>query len=181
MRHRNTLASERKRAKALGFEATSMNARARNPFMLLADGSCLLWLAGGLIARVTTANHFGQDLYLICWKSSNLNQSDATLSATLTTADGIGEYTASYYRKVMANVIKATAEAKGIPERAVFIDHINHMRGDCRVENLRPADAEQNRLNRSKIKVEKAFYTEEDVKENLATGIWVPLRVKETV
>lgn len=181
MRHRNTLASELKRAKALGFEATSVNARARNPFMLLADGSCLVWLAGGLIGRVTTKVHFGKHLHCQCWKSSDGNKPSATMTTTEINANGIGYHTEIYYREAFKESIQSYARDWEIEEASVILDHINHMRGDCRRENLRLATTAQNNANRSSIKVEKAFYTEDDVKENLATGVWVPLRAKEKV
>jgi hypothetical protein len=48
------------------------------------------------------------------------------------------------------------------------------MRGDNRRCNLRPADAEQNNWNKDNAKIEKAFYTFEDLDAKLASGEWVP-------
>ena len=172
---RHTLKSELHIAKELGFEATSKNSRARNPYMLLADGNCLLWLAGSLIAIVTTEVHFGRKLHRTCWKSSDKNNPNATLSATETNSNGIGVHTEIYYREAYKETIERIAKDFNIPEANVMLDHINHMRGDCRRENLRPATAAQNMQNRSKIKIEKAFYTIEDLKEKLASGEWIPL------
>lgn len=181
MRHHNTLASELKRAKALGFEATSVNARARNPFMLLADGSCLLWLAGGLIARVTTKVHFGNHLHCRRWKSSDGNKPNATLTTTEINSNGTGYHTEIYYREAFKKSIQSYAQEWEVEEASVILDHINHIRGDCRRENLRLATTAQNNANRSSVKVEKAFYTEEDLKANITSGVWVPLRTNEKV
>lgn len=172
---RNTLTSELPLAKELGFSATSKNSRARNPYMRLTDGSCLLWLAGGLIARVTTEIHFGQKLHRQCWKSNNTNQPDATLTTTEINSTGEGEHTEIYYREAYKNTIAQIARDFGIPEADVVLDHINHIRGDCRRENLRPATKAQNNQNRSRVKIENAFYTIEEVSAKLASGEWIPL------
>ena len=175
MKKRHKIESELLLAKDLGFEATSRNSRARNPYMLLADGNCLLWLAGSLIAIVTTEVHFGGKLHRIRWKSSNKNNPDATVTSTEINSNGIGVHTDIYYREAYRSTIERIAKDFNIPETSVMLDHINHMRGDCRRENLRPATAAQNMQNRSKVKIEKAFYTIEDLKEKLASGEWVPL------
>lgn len=172
---RNKLASELMLAKELGFSATSKSSKARNPYMLLADGSCLLWVAGCLIARVTTEVHFGQKLHRQCWKSSNKNQPDATLTTTEVNSTGIGVHTEIYYREAYKNTIAQIARDFGLQETDVVLDHINHIRGDCRKENLRPATKAQNNQNRSKVKIEKAFYTIEDLSAKFASGEWIPL------
>jgi hypothetical protein len=172
---RNTLKSELAIAKALGFKATSKNAKARNPYILLDDGTCLIWIAGCLIAHVTTEVHFGQKLYLERWKSSNLNKPDATLTATVLNSNGIGTHTEIYYRVAFKRSIESIAKDCNKSESEVVLDHINRMRGDCRRENLRPADMAQNSWNRSDVKIQKAFYTIDDFKEKIASGEWVPL------
>lgn len=172
---RNTLSSELALAKELGFAATSKNAKARNPYMLLADGNCLLWLAGELIAIVTTEVHFGKKLHRVRWKSSDKNNPNATLSYTEINSNGIGVHTEIYYREAYRESIEAIARDYNIPTTKVVIDHVNHMRGDCRRENLRPATMAQNNQNRSTIKVTKAFYTLDDLRAKLASGEWVPL------
>jgi hypothetical protein len=173
---RSTLNSELQLAKELGFEATSKNSKARNPYMLLADGSCLLWIAGSLIGVVTTEEHFGQKKHRQCWKSSNKNKPDATLTTTEVNSNGIGVHTEIYYREVYKSSIESIAKDFNRLETDIVIDHINHMRGDCRKENLRPATKAQNNQNKSKTKVEKAFYTVEDFKSKLASGEWIPLK-----
>lgn len=173
---RNTLNSELALAKELGFKATSTNSKARNPYMLLNDGTCLLWVAGCLIGHVTTEVHFGKGLHRKRWKSSNLNKPDATLTVTETNSNGIGVHTEIYYREAYREAIECIARVFCMPETDVVLDHVNHMRGDCRRTNLRPATKAQNSLNRSDVKIEKAFYTVEDLKEKLASGEWVPLK-----
>lgn len=177
--HRNSLRSELQLAKKLGFAATAKNSKAKNPYMLLDDGSCLLWLAGGLIAVVTSKDHFGQMLYRIPWKSSNGNKPEATITATEYTSDGLGQRTIIYYRLANDTIIKQYANYYEQPVTDVVMDHINHMRGDCRKENLRPATIAQNNQNRSKVKIERAFYTIDDLKERIASGEWRP--ITETV
>ena len=172
---RNTLNSELQYAKELGFEATSRNSKARNPYMLLDDGSCLLWVAGCLIGVVTTKDYFGRKKHRQCWKSSNRNNPDATLTTTEINNSGIGVHTEIYYRETYKSSIESISKDYNVPETDVVIDHINHMRGDCRRENLRPATKAQNSQNKSKIKIKKAFYTVEDFKAKLASGEWRPL------
>lgn len=171
----NRLDSELALAKEYGFEATSKNSRARNPYMLLNDGNCLLWIAGELIAIVTTEVHFGEHLHRQRWKSSSGNNPDATLTTTEIDSNGLGVHTEIYYREAYRNTIERTAKDFNLPETSIVIDHVNHMRGDCRRENLRPATMAQNNQNRSPIKVTKAFYTLDDLKAKLASGEWTPL------
>ena len=172
---RNNLSSELSLAKELGFSATTKGSKARNPYMLLNDGSCLLWIAGSLISIVTTEVHFGKKLHKQCWKSSNRNNPEATLTTTEINSDGLGVHTEIYYREAYKSAIEGIAKDWNKPATEIVLDHVNHLRGDCRRENLRPADKEQNAKNRSKIKIEKAFYTIEDFKAKLASGEWVPL------
>lgn len=173
---RNTLNSELQLAKELGFEATSKNSKARNPYLLLENDECLFWLAGGLISITNTSIHFGEDLYLTRWKSSNGNEARATVTATQLKPDASGNYTQIYYRRAFRKLIKVVAEELRIPEEQVILDHKNNKRGDNRRVNLRPADAEQNSWNRSTEKVEHAFYTIEDYKAKITSGEWKPLK-----
>lgn len=173
---KNTLSSEFSIAKELGFEATSKNSKARNPYMLLADGTCLLWVAGCLIGHVTTEVHFGRKLHLSRWKSSNQNKPDATLTTTEVNSDSVGKHTEIYYREAFKEAIECIARVFNMDESEVVLDHVNHMRGDCRRDNLRPATKAQNNLNRSKVKIEKAFYTIADFQKKIASGEWVPLK-----
>jgi hypothetical protein len=172
---RNNLNTELVLAKKLGFEATSKNSRSRNPYMRLIDGSCLVWLAGGLLSLVTTETFFGTHQNLKCWKSSSGNSAYATMSTTQLNSSGIGMHTEIYYREIYQTEIIALARRYGVLESEIFIDHINHIRGDNRDCNLRVATAGQNNQNKSDMKIEKAFYTIEDLKEKLASGEWVPL------
>lgn len=171
---KNTLRSELALAKSLGFKGTALNSKARNPYLNLADGNTLLWIAGSYIAIVPTKRHFEQDLYLRCWKSSNGNSPCATLTTTET--DYLGnKHTMSYYRELLKDSIKQVAKDFEIPEKDVFIDHKNHKRGDCRIANLRIADAAQNNKNRSIAESISAFYTLDDYEEKRASGEWMPL------
>jgi hypothetical protein len=172
---KNTLSSELALAKELGFKATSKNSKARNPYMLLNDGTCLVWVAGCLLGRVTTEVHFGQRLHLVRWKSSNGNKPEATLTATEIDSNGLGVHTVIYYREAYRSSIDSIARSFNMLPTEVVLDHINHMRGDCRRENLRPATKAQNNQNRSKVRIEKAFYTVDDLREKLASGEWTPL------
>jgi hypothetical protein len=173
---RNTLSSELHIAKELGFEATSKNARARNPYMRLVDGSCLVWLAGELLSLVTTKTYFGTHQYLKCWKSNDGNKPHATMTSTQINPSGEGMHTEIYYREIYRTEIEALARRYGVLESEIFIDHINHVRGDNRDCNLRVATAGQNNQNRSDIKIEKAFFTIEDFRQKIASGEWVPLK-----
>lgn len=173
---RNTLNTELHLAKKFGFEGTSKKTRARNPYMRLVDGSCLIWLAGSLLSLVTTETYFGTHQYLKCWKSSDGNKPYAAMTSTQVNASGEGTHTEIYYREIYKTEIAALARRYGVLESEVYIDHINHIRGDNRDCNLRVATAGQNNQNRSDIKIEKAFYTVEDLKEKLASGEWVPLK-----
>ena len=171
---KNTLRSELASAKSLGFKGTALNSKARNPYLNLTNGNTLLWIAGSYIAIVPTKRHFERDLYLRCWKSSNGNSPCATLTTTET--DYLGnKHTMSYYRELMKDSIKQVAKDFEIPEKDVFIDHKNHKRGDCRISNLRIADAAQNNKNRSTAESISAFYTLDDYEEKRASGEWVPL------
>lgn len=173
MATKNTLSSELQLYKELGFESTSKNSLARNPFMRLADGTCLIGMAGGLVSRVKTKTFFGTGQYLKCWKSSDGNKPHATMSSTQITDDGIGRCTQIYYREIYKELIAASARRYNISEDEVYIDHKNHIRGDNYDENLRVATPGQNSQNRSKEKIEKAFYTLDDVRNALASGKWV--------
>lgn len=171
----NTLKAELPLAKKLGFTATAEDSIAKNPYLRLADGTCLLWLAGKLLAHVTTEDYFGRSLHRKRWKSSRGNRPEATLTTTEINSNGIGRHTEIYYREALRNTIEQIARDCHLSEAEVVIDHVNHMRGDCRRENLRPATVAQNNQNRSPVKITKAFYTLEDLKEKLAAGEWVPL------
>lgn len=171
---KNILENELDLAKQYGFAGTNLNSRARNPYLLLEDGSCLLWIAGKLLALVTTDIHFGQELHRIRWKSSNGNESFAALTATEINACGYGVHTRLYHREVCKEAIAVNARVFRVSEEEVLIDHKNHKRGDCRIENLTTATAAQNNRNRSKKK-EGAFFTLEDLEAKLASGEWVPL------
>ena len=171
---RNTLSSELNLAKSLGFEVPLKNARIKNPYMRLTDGSCLIWLAGGLLSRVTTETYFGTHQYLKCWKSSAGNKPHATMTTTQINPCGEGTHTEIYYREIYRNEIATLARKYGVSEPDIFVDHINHVRGDNRDCNLRLATAAQNNQNRSETKIEKAFYTIEDYIAKRASGEWVP-------
>lgn len=170
---RNTVKSEIPLAKSLGFSGVRANTRAGNPYLNLNDGSTVLWIAGGLLALVPTKRHFEQGLYLNCWKSSNGNSSDATLSHTECYLGT--KQTKIYYRELLKNSIKQVAEDFEIAESDVYIDHKNRRRGDCRISNLRIADAAQNNKNRTAEATVSAFYTIDEFKEKLASGEWTPL------
>ena len=122
---RNTLKSELYYAKRLGFEATAKNSIARNPYMLLADGSCLVWLAGCLLSRVTTETFFGTHQYLKCWKSSDGNSPYATMSTTQINHDGNGKHTEIYYREIFKKEICVLAARYKVSKSEVFIDHVH--------------------------------------------------------
>lgn len=173
---RNVLDNEMHIARELGFEGTSKNALTRNPYMRLSDGTCLVWLAGGLLSLVTTNTYFGMHQYLKRWKSSNGNSPYATMTSTQVNASGSGTHTETYYREIYKKEIEALAQRYGVSESEVFIDHINHMRGDNRDVNLRPATAGQNNQNRSSVKIERAFFTLEDLQSKIQTGEWIPLK-----
>ncbi len=171
---KNALKDELDLAKQYGFSGTRVNSRARNPYLLLEDGTCLIWIAGKLLAWVTTDIHFGQELHRICWKSSNGNLPSATLSSTETNACGYGTHTRIYYREMCKEAIAVTARVFRVPEDKVLIDHKNHKRGDCRIENLTTATFAQNNRNRGNTK-DGAFFTLKDLEEKLASGEWRPL------
>lgn len=171
---KNTLKSELSLARNCGFEATARNALARNPYLRLTDGSCLVWMAGKLISRVTTCTYFSTGQYLKCWKSSDGNKPWATMTTTQINASGVGTHTEIYYREIYKNEIAALARKYGCSESDIKVDHINHIRGDNRDSNLELATARQNNQNRSPVKIEKAFYTIEEVMEKLSTGEWTP-------
>ena len=168
-------------AREFGFGGTEDDTKARNPYLCLTDGSCLLLLAGGLLGRVTTDIHFtDKELYGTQWKSNQCNLPNATLTATKYPTKeerelGIKPCTMIYYRVAFREIIAAIARTFRKPLKDVMLDHLNHMRGDCRVENLQPASAMQNQRNRSKTKITRAFYTFDDLRDRLASGEWVPL------
>lgn len=119
---KNTVKSEIPLAKSFGFRGVRSNTRAGNPYLNLTDGSTVLWIAGSLLALVPTKRHFEQGLYLYCWKSSNGNSSDATLSYTDT--DYLGNRRSrSYYREMLKDSIKQVALDFEIAEPDVYIDH----------------------------------------------------------
>jgi hypothetical protein len=174
MSKRNSLTQEYALAKELGVQATSKNARVKNPYMLLKGNKCLVWLAGKLLALVTTSDYFGSRAYRSRLKSSNGNRPDASLTSVEINENGIGVHTEIYYRLVYRETIKRLAQDFNKAETEIFLDHINHIRGDCRKENLRPADASQNVMNRSEEKIEHAFFTIEDYHAKIASGEWEP-------
>lgn len=163
-------------AKQYGFEAAYPTALARNPYLLLKGGECLVLLSGGLLMLTDTEVHFGEDkLYLRCWCSDHKNLPYATVVSSQRTFDHgkIITRNENYYRVAARDVIEAVAQWRGVPTSEVELDHINRMRGDNRRCNLRPADAAQNNWNRDTVKIEKAFYTFEDLEAKLASGEWV--------
>jgi hypothetical protein len=169
---RNTLRSELRLAKQYGFEATSKNSRAKNPYCRLKDGSSLIWLPGKLLSLVTTSTYFGMHQYLKAWKSSNGNNPYAAMTSTQTDPDGVGDHTEIYHREIYKKEIEDLARRYGVAVTDIAIDHINHIRGDNRDINLRVATIAQNNQNRSDVKIEKAFYTLEDFEAKLASGEW---------
>ena len=163
-------------AKKYGFEAAYATAKARNPYLCLKNGECLVLLAGGLLMLTDTEVHFGEDrLYLRRWCSDHANLPYATVvSPQMIYENGVlTTRNENYYRVAARKMINAIAEHRGVSTNKVELDHINRMRGDNRRYNLRPADAEQNNWNKDNIKVEKAFYTFEDLEAKLASGEWV--------
>ena len=164
-------------AKKYGFESAYATAVARNPYLRLKNGECLVLLAGGLLMLTDTAVHFGEDrLYLRCWCSDHKNLPYATVVSPQKTYEN-GEIVIrneNYYRVAARKMIEAIAEYRGVPTSKVELDHLNRMRGDNRRCNLRPADAEQNNWNKDSAKIEKAFYTFEDLDAKLASGEWIP-------
>jgi hypothetical protein len=168
-------------AREFGFGGTEDNTVVGNPYLCLEGNISLILLAGGLLGLVTTSRHFkDEELYKPKWKSNRRNTSHATITTTKYPTEeeklqGVAPCTLIYYRVMFRSSIAATAEDFMIPAESVFIDHKNHMRGDCRVENLQPASAMQNQRNRSKVKITKAFYTFDDLRDKLASGEWVPL------
>ena len=171
---KNTLRSELKLAKQYGFSGTAKNSISRNPYLRLVGGYTLVWLPGSLISIVTTKTYFGTGQYLKAWKSSNRNAPYATMTATQLNDSGVGTHTEIYYREIYKHEIAALARRYNVPESDVVVDHINHIRGDNTDTNLRLATHAQNNQNRSEVKIEKAFYTLEDLEAKLASGEWVP-------
>lgn len=164
-------------ARKYGFKATSANALERNPYLRLKNGECLVWLAGGLLMLTDTAVHFGdKKLYLRCWGSDHKNLPYATaVSNQKVYIEGkLINRNENYYRVAAQEMIESIAHWRGVSTSAVELDHKNRMRGDNRRVNLRPADAEQNNWNKTSDKIEKAFYTVEDLEAKLASGEWVP-------
>lgn len=163
-------------AKKYGFEATYPTAIARNPYLRLTNGECLVLLAGGLLMLTDTAIHFGKDkLYLRCWCSDHQNLPYATVVSPQKFYEN-GELVVrneNYYRVAAREMIESVAKWRGVLTSEVELDHINRKRGDNRRCNLRPADAKQNNWNKDNNKIEKAFYTFEDLETKLASGEWV--------
>ena len=170
---RNVLRSELKLAQQYGFSGTTKASLARNPYLRLADGTCLVWLAGKLLSRVTTKTYFGTGQYLKCWKSSNGNAPYAAMTTTQINDTGIGVHTEIYYREIYKNEITTLARRYSVAESDIVVDHINHIRGDNRDTNLRLATVAQNNQNRSEVKIDKAFYTLEDLEAKLTSGEWI--------
>lgn len=171
---RNSIKQERLFAVLLGFNLRL----AKNPVMILNDGSMLIWLAGRLIGRATTETFFNTGQHLKTWKASNRNASYSRMTSTQTVyKDGqLTKETQLYYRQAKKHQIKAIAEATHRPEETVILDHINRRAGDDRDENTEPASSRQNNLNRGKPL--PAFYTVEEVIDNINKGIWVPVNLK---
>jgi hypothetical protein len=168
-------------AREFGFGGTEPDSPVGNPYLCFEGGFCVVLLAGGYLGLATTDIHFkDKELYETQWKSNQRNLPNATMTATKyptkeEQALGIKHYTVIYYRVAFRNVLATIAEAFRKPIETIMLDHLNHMRGDCRVENLQPASAMQNQRNRSKVKITKAFYTFDDLRDKLASGEWVPL------
>lgn len=172
----NNLSRERALAKQLGFEATSPNCLARNPYLRLTNGNTLVWMAGQLISLVTTKTFFGKDQYLKLWKSNNGNSPYATMTTAQINADGSGKHTEIYYREIFKEAIAVLARSYGCSEKDIVVDHINHIRGDNTDDNLQVATPRQNNQNRSVVKVEKAFYTVDEAMAKIASGEWQVLK-----
>lgn len=175
-RSKNSLKHSYPIAKKYGFEATSANALAGNPYLLLEGGQCLVLLAGDLLMLTDTAIHFGKDrLYLRRWYSDHKNLPYATVVSTQRVYENgkLVPRNESYYRVAARDMLEAVASWRGVSISKVELDHVNRMRGDNRRCNLRPADAEQNSWNKDSTKIEKAFYTFEDLDAKLASGEWV--------
>ena len=177
-RKNNTLKSELKMWHELGFHYGNSRDLVKNPIINLEGNRTLVALAGGLISLVSTDTFFKTKQYLKTWKSSNGNLPFATMSSTQIDEDGIGRHTEIYYREIYKEEIYALARRYGCLPEQIVMDHINNIRGDNFDENLRLATPGQNNQNRSKTKVEKAFYTIEDFKHNITSGLWV-LKVKK--
>lgn len=167
---RNSLAQERKKAKSLGFTMRGT----KNPLMRLAGGKSFVWMTGELISIVTTKTFFDNLCNLTCWKSSNRNDPYAAMTSTLIDSDGISKRTGIYVRESRRADIKALAAYYKVSEKNIVVDHINHKRGCNYDENLRLATVHQNNQNRSKKKVEKAFYTVDEVILMLKQGEFTP-------
>ena len=163
-------------AKELGFGGTEPNAETGNPYMCFKNGLCVILLAGGYLGLVNTDMHFADpQLFETTWKSSNRNKPEATMSTTRN-PKGQKRYTEIYYRVAFRKSLDTRAADFKRPRESIFLDHINHMRGDCTRENLQVASAMQNCRNRSTTKVERAFYTiEDDLMAKIASGEWEPL------
>jgi len=174
-KNRNSVKKEKELAKSLGFDL----GLAKNPIMTLADGSALVWLAGQLIAVVTTSTFFNTGQHLKAWKPSNRNELRSRMSSTQKVyIDGhLTKETQIYYRQAKMHQIKSIAKALGKKESDIKMDHINRKAGDNRDENTEPASTRQNNLNRGKPI--PPFYTVEELIDNLNKGIWVPLNIKK--
>ncbi len=174
-RNKNSLKPLYHVAKKYGFEAAYPSAIARNPYLLLKGGRCLVLLSGGLLMMTDTDVHFGKDkLYLRRWCSDHNNLPNATVVSSQRTYEQgkIVTRNENYYRVAAHDMIEAVAKWRGIPVKDVELDHVNRMRGDNRRCNLRPADAEQNNWNRDTVKIESAFYTFDDLEAKLTSGEW---------
>ena len=162
-----------KQAKALGFTIPSKNSIIKNAYLRLKNNESVILLTGGLYALVSTDDYFNGP-HTKRWKSSDKNKPSATMTSTQPDIDGKGTHTEIYYREICKSLIEDTAKFYRCKPEEVYVDHINHIRGDNRYCNLQVATPFQNSLNRSKTKIEKAFYDINDVLCKFATGEWVP-------
>jgi hypothetical protein len=173
---RNRLSREFSTLKRRGFMFAYSGAKSCNPVLFLEGDKCLVAVAGDLFSLCTTSTHFGPQLpYRIPWKSSEGNKPNAALTSTqlrIDTEGNLEPYTLIYYRYISMEMLKSVAEFKRIPIGSIDIDHINNKRGDNRIDNLRPADPDQNNKNRNPDGAVPAFFTWDEVEANLAAGIW---------
>jgi hypothetical protein len=173
---RNRLSREFHTLKRRGFMFAYSGAKACNPVLFLEGDKCLVAVAGDLFSLCTTSVHFGPKLpYRIPWKSSDGNKPSAALTSTqlrIDTEGNLEPYTLIYYRYISMEMLESVANFKRVPTGLIDIDHINNKRGDNRIDNLRPADTDQNNKNRNPDGTLPAFFTWDVVEANLAAGIW---------
>lgn len=175
-RKNNTLKSEIQIFHKAGFIGGTKNSYTRNPVLILENGVTLVGLAGQLVGLVTTETFFGTGQHLKNWKSNSKNDSCATMTTTQLKPDASGTCTQIYYREARRTLIKDMARAYNCEEKAIYGDHINHMRGDCRDENIEFGTARQNNLNR-KPNNKGAFLTLAEVEQLIANGTFVPRKL----